>query len=363
MEKSALVADVSYKALSDEFQFNTIGIANTNNSKQLIGQVNYNTKASTTTEVVVGSQIMNRSIKSNDRGNHSLWNIGTWLILKHQLAKSLFINEGVRLDYSQRIGFIATPQINIAYNPSAWSLRASFAQGIRDADFTERYNNYNRPLVTSGRIGNPDLKPEKTYNLELCEDYVASSKLKISTTLFYRNQNQLIDYTPTAYNDMPRTINLVPAGSYALATNLANVKTKGAEIDLNYTEKINEHSSFTINYNLTYLNSKNKDSIPSFYISAHANWLSNYNMVYSFRRFTAAINGLFKARNAQAASAINASLSKSYFLLNTKIAYSFQKAHCTLFAQAHNILNTKYSDLLGAIMPERWVSGGLQVKF
>ena len=354
--------DLAFKSLSDAFQFNNLGTPNINKTRQLIFQLNYSNKLDDKTNFVTGLQLMNRNIRSNDRGNHQIFNFGTWFIMKHQLNNNIFINEGVRIDYNQSYGTVIVPQINIAYNPNKFNIRASYAQGIRDADFTERFNNYNKTLVTSGSIGNPDLKTEKTWNAEAGVDYIATDNVKISTTLFYRNQNNLIDFAVTSYANMPRKVNLIPTGTYALATNLSNVKTYGAELDVQYKKLISTKQSILFNYNLSRFKSESDAAVVSFYIIGHANWLSNFNVIYSNNNFSIAMNGLFKARTARNAAAINASVSKDYFTLNTKFNYSFYNKKVNVYLQGVNIFDKKYSDILGAIMPGRWISGGLQMQ-
>jgi vitamin B12 transporter len=358
-DKHSFTSDLSFKSLRDEFQFNPSSIPNKNKTRQLIYQLNYQSTIADNTDFITGLQFTSKSIKSNDRGNHSVTNGATWFILKHVLKNNFYLNEGVRLDWNSNYGAVLTPQINLAYNPNKWSFRTSFAQGIRDADFTERYNNYNKTLVTGGSIGNPDLKTENTWNLELGADYVPNANLKIAATTFYRNQNNLVDWKPTAYSQMPRQVNLSPTGNYALASNLANVKTYGAELDVNYSKKINAQQAVIFNFNLTKLKSKNADSVPSFYISSHANWISNFNITYSYKNLTLALNGLYKARNTLAASAINATITSDYFVMHSKLSYTFYKNKIQVFGQVHNIFNKKYSDLLGSTMPERWITGGV----
>jgi vitamin B12 transporter len=354
--------DLAFKTLSDEFQFNNVGAPNLNKTRQLIYQLNYSNKLDDNTNFVTGVQLMNRTISSNDRGNHQIFNFGTWFIMKHQFKNNLFINEGVRVDYNQNYGTVLVPQINIAYNPNKFNFRASYAQGIRDADFTERFNNYNKALVTSGSIGNPDLKTEKTWNAEVGVDCIAKNNVKISSTLFYRNQNNLIDFAVTSYANMPRKVNLIPTGTYALATNLSNVKTYGAELDVQYKKVINTKHSILFNYNLSRFKSESDAAVVSFYIIGHANWLSNFNAIYSINNFSIAINGLFKARTARNAAPINATVSKDYFTLNSKLNYSFYNKKVNVYLQGVNIFDKKYSDILGAVMPGRWISGGLQMQ-
>ncbi len=356
----SITNDLSYKSLSDEFQFNNLGTPNKNRTKQLIYQFNIQDNIDERTKYSTGVQIMNRSIKSNDRGNHTLTSAGAYFTLNHDLQKNWYMNESIRFDYNENFGTVMSPQISLIYNPNEWSFRAAYAKGIRDADFTERFNNYNKTLVTSGSIGNPNLKTENTWNIELGADYIKNG-LKLSTTAFYRNQSNLIDWATTPFSKMPRTINLIPTGSYALATNLSEVITSGIELDLNYNAKIDEKQNLIVNYNLTYLKSKTDQTVTSFYIVGHANWISTLNTIYSFDNLSVAINALYKNRPARTASSINASISKEYFLVNVKAAYSVKKSNMQIFAQATNIGDTQYSDILGAQMPGRWLSGGLQI--
>ena len=115
---------------------------------------------------------------------------------------------------------------------------------------------------------------------------------------------------------MPRKINLSPSGSYALAKNIAAVNTSGVETDLQFSLK-----GIYASLGLLWLNSKSSDTIPSFYISSHAKFMSNFSVVYQNKFFSVSINGLYKKRNAQTASAINAFISPDYFCLIPKQKY------------------------------------------
>jgi iron complex outermembrane receptor protein len=44
-----------------------------------------------------------------------------------------------------------------------------------------------------------------------------------------------------------------------------------------------------------------------------------------------------------------------------KMRYDIRKIHTGFFVQALNLTNQSYSDLLGARMPGRWLSGGFQI--
>jgi vitamin B12 transporter len=361
-EKYSLTLDAGYKNLKDEYWFRPASIPNNNKTNLFTSQLNYTRKLNKNHTIVAGLQTQRKKIISNDRGNHSLWHAAAFVIGKHKLAENFYLNESLRTDWDENYGWQLIPQINLAYSISKFTFRASAGKGIRDADFTERYNNYNKALVTGGSIGNPDLEAEKSFSTEVGADYNLSGEFKASTTFFYRDQDNLIDWTPTPYAEMPRKSNLSPAGNYALAKNIASVKTKGFELDMFYKKQISQSINLYTSAGITFLNSESSDnSNPSFYISSHAKKLINFNTILTVKSFSISLNGLYKERKEQQSPAINAKISPSYFVMNGKLGYNFLKNKLQIFFETDNIFNTAYSDLLGSLMPGRWLSGGFQV--
>lgn len=359
--KGTLNFDAAYKQLRDQFWFTPSALPNDNKTNIFTTQLYYTARLKKQSSYTTGVLLSRKQIKSNDRGNHSLLHGAAYGILRHTLAHNVYLNESLRLDWDENYGAILVPQVNFAWTPSKFTFRASGGRSFRDADFTERYNNYNKALVTSGRIGNPDLKPEHSWNAEAGVDFSFSQLLKISTTIFYRDHTNLIDYANTPYNEMPRKDNLSPTGTYALAKNIEKIKTTGLELDIVYSKKMNENSSLFINSGFTWLHSKNNDQVPSFYISSHAKYLLNFSALYSFHSFAISVTGLYKKRDEQKSAAINAEITPSYFVFNIKTSYKLPGKYGKLFLQADNLFDKKYSDLLGAIMPGRWLSGGFEI--
>jgi iron complex outermembrane receptor protein len=353
--------DAAYKNLSDRFRFNPAGSFNENKTSLFVAQGSVQFTRNPNHQIVTGAQWIHKKIKSNDRGNHELAHGAAFLIATHKLPKNVFMNESVRIDWDQSYGWIIIPQVNGSWVNGNLTTRASVGKGVRDADFTERYNNYNKSIVTGGSIGNPYLQAEKSWSYELGADYRMGSHFKWGATLFIRDQNNLIDWTPTPYPMMPRQSNLVINGSYSLATNVSSVKTKGIETDLTYNKKWGANYELNCSTGLVWLSSSSPNKTPSFYISSHARFLWNEQIVFRAHQFQLSVNSVYKIRNAQTASAINAALSPNYFLVNSKCAYLLNKRKGNVFLEITNLTNTPYSDLLGAIMPRRWIAAGFQV--
>ncbi len=353
--------DVGYKKLRDQFWFRPAAIPNDNQSNIYTAQVYYNWNINKKYSFTPGIQFLQRKIASNDRGNHRIAHLGLFTIFRQKLANNIFLNESIRLDWDERYGAVLTPQLNFAWSPSQLTVRASAGKSIRDADFTERYNNFNKTLVTSGTIGNPDLETEQSWNFEIGADYQVNKNMQFRSTLFYRDHKDLIDFAPTPYSQMPRKVNLIPTGNYTLAKNVESIKTTGFELDILYSQKINQHAGLHFMTGYTWLNSKNEDSIPSFYISSHAKHLLNFTAIYHCKSIFVSIGGLYKNRNERKAAEIGAVITPSYFILNSRFGYLLPKEKGKLFVQVDNLFDKAYSDLLGSEMPGRWFSGGIEV--
>ncbi|WP_394803555.1 hypothetical protein [Niabella hibiscisoli] len=140
------------------------------------------------------------------------------------------------------------------------------------------------------------------------------------------------------------------------------MNTTGLETDIQYIGAISEQQKLVINAGLVWLYSKSSEANPSFYISSHARFLSNFNVQYQLGNAALSFTGIYKSRRPQQAPGINAFVSKDYFLLNGRASYSLVKQRLAVFAQVDNIFDRSYSDLLGAVMPGRWLQGGLSFK-
>ncbi len=361
-DKSTTRLIAGYKALDDKYSFNSIGVPNRSKSKMWQALLTNEWRFNNQNSLTAGAQFINKNIASNDRGNHNIKQAAGFLILNQRFGENFFLSPAMRAEWNERAGWELIPQANISYRINQLQLRASAGKTIRDADFTERFNNYNKTLVTSGRIGNPDLQAEKSFSFEAGADYFIAKNLKIATSYFQRNHTDLIDYVTTAYADMPRQINLVSTGTYALAKNISTVKTRGLEADFQYTKTWADRKELWASVGFVYLNSKSSSATPSFYINSHARYLTNFAIQYRLQKFALGINGLYKERTPQtSANAALAKQSGNYFLLNAKAEVYLMQKMLSAYVQADNLLDKSYSDLLGAQMPGRWLMGGIKI--
>lgn len=351
--------DIAYKNTSDHYLFNPAAIANDNKSGLVTLQYVHTKTLSQKLFYNYGAVAEQKNIRSNDRGNHNNSNAAAFGSLIYTINK-FSINPGLRIVNDKNYGTELLPQANLAYRIKNISLRASAGRAIRSADFTERYNNYNKKIVNSGSIGNPDLQAENSWSYEAGADLFLKS-FKFSGSYFYRNQDNVIDWVTTAYIAMPRKTNLNPTGTYALAKNIKKVNTSGVELEMQYSHSFAANQQLQVNASATFLHSTSSDSIPSFYIISHAKTLLQQTVLYSFKNFGLGITSIYKERKPQQAAGINALITKSYLLVNAKFSYSYKIM--SAFITINNIGNIRYSDLLGSQMPGSWSTAGVSFSF
>ena len=362
-QKQQLKLDAGFKRVNDNYQFAPASAANANISKLFQTLLQYQNELSVKTTFIAGFNYQQKIIRSNDRGDHDLFLASPSISLSHQLARNLYVHPSLQWVMFRNISSELVPQLDLSYKNKGVQLRGSVGKTIRDADFTERYNNYNKSQVKSGSIGNPDLKAERSVSYEAGADLFVKTYLKLSATFFQRFHQRLIDYSTTPYDEMPRKDNLIPTGIYALAKNIASVNTTGIETDIQYTHHFTEEHRLSGSLGLLWLDSKSSDSIPSFYISSHARFLTNFSLIYQYNDLSLSINGLYKKRKTQTASSINAAITPDYFIMNAKAEYSFLQRSLSVFAELDNVFNRQYSDLLGAVMPGSWFIGGIKFQW
>jgi vitamin B12 transporter len=354
--------DAGYKSAKDIYQYNPQSTANNNRSNllQLLLTDHYQVTAKTI--VSTGLQYQDRRIRSNDRGNHSLNQVAAFIILNQKISEFSF-SPSIRIDHNERRGTELIPQINLSYHLHKFQIRASAGKTVRDADFTERYNNYNKAFVSGGSIGNPDLKAERSFSYEAGADYFASDNFRFSVTGFQRRHSQLIDWVATPYSEMPRKDNLSPTGTYALAMNIAKVNTTGIETDIQFNQSFNKNNQFFSSLGLVWLESKSSNTVPSFYISSHAKFLVNLSAEYLHKRFSVSVTAIYKNRKPQKATSINAAIDENYFMMNARASLFLLNQKLSVFTEVGNVFDNTGGDLLGSQIPGRWVMGGIKINF
>ena len=363
-------AQVAGAASTDVFVFTPTSVPADHLMHTLNFQLLHEQVLSPTLRLALGGQADERRIASNDRGLHRNWHTGAFALATAAPTPGLALTAALRLDHDATYGTVLVPQLNASQVllPQRLTLRAAVGRAIRGADYTERFNNAGAagPLRSGLRLGNPTLEAERTWNYEAGLDYTAApAGLVLRATYFRRQGSQQIDYVPNTPGsraiELTGLANLNPAGTYALAQNLFDVTTQGLETELTATRALGPATRLEGRAGYTFVAVRNGQDVVSQYLGNIPKHLVAGSLSVQHRRANLSISGLWKQRDAQAAAAIGRELTASYAVFNVRLEAALMPGRLWALVQVQNLFDARYSDLLGAQMPTRWLMGGVRV--
>ena len=100
-------------------------------------------------------------------------------------------------------------------------------------------------------------------------------------------------------------------------------------------------------------------TLTSKYLANNSGDRFNYNVFLNWRKMKLNFNGILKIRDQDSELNINQTLSESYFTHNMKVDIKLDNT-ISYSKELMNIFNTEYADILGAIMPKRWLIVGVK---
>lgn len=375
-KKSATRIDGGLLSTFDNYIYNpsmlTLVPAFKNNMKSVILNSSHLLLLNEKTELMFGLQANQRNIESNNRGNHKTWHYGGFTSLKYNILENFTINTTLRIDKNEIFDYNILPQFSASFQPNKMlNFRIAAGRSVRTPDYTELY--YQRygwaigKTVRGGdKVGNPNLKPEDSWSYETGTDIFFSEKIKYSSTIFYRNSNNLIDYVLTNSSTIDSMSFLKYQTDYLYAKNIAKSSIIGISNEFNFLHSFSDKLSFKYQINYTLQKTSNEEGIVTFYISNHAQQILNNQLNLQIGRFRWFIDGKYIVRDAHAASEIkstnkNLKLDSEYFVCNTQLEANILPQKVWANIQVNNVFDKEYMAILGPLMPKRWIMGGIRI--
>ncbi|SDG66934.1 TonB-dependent receptor plug domain-containing protein [Winogradskyella thalassocola] len=183
-----------------------------------------------------GIDLSKTYLKSNNLGNRNRFM--TTLFLEHRfqfIDNRLDITPGVAVTYFSDFKFNGFPGLDIGFDITN-NLKA-----YGNIGFTYRIPTYTDLYYTDPRTnGNENLEPEEAFAQEIGIKY-HSPRIRASLSVFNRDAKNLIDFV------RPNTVEEI-----FTATNIAEVNTKGLEIDVAYNFEMNSFNQ-TLAFGYAYL--------------------------------------------------------------------------------------------------------------
>ena len=356
---------------TDYYLYTPTSVASDHLMHYLNLQAQHQLRLSDKVQLTLGGQADKRSVRSNDRGNHAVWHQGAFAVAGLTPRAGLSLTAALRLDHDQAYGTEVLPQLTASQLlGEKLTVRAAVGRAIRAANFTEQYNSFLNPgvppngFVRSGfNIGNPGLNAERTWSYEAGLDYQPCADLTLRGTYFNRYGRNLIDYVTVPGSQIIEATgltNINKDGNYRFAQNLFAVSTQGLEFEASSRAQLTTGLRLDGSVGYTYTHLNVDGSIVSQYLSNVARQLVSGNLSLVHRRFTASLGGVYKQR-AGLPPVGDFALATDYVVINGRLDVALLPERLWVVGQAQNLFDAKYSDLLGAQMPGRWLMAGVRL--
>ena len=288
-------------------------------------------------ETGVGLDVSRVSISSNNLGDRE--RIMANLFLEQRFLAfndKLDITPGIAVTYFSDFDFHAFPGLDVGYQFSD-SFRAygNIGYTYRIPTYTDLYYN------DSSTSGNPDLKPEEAIAQEIGVKYSKGS-FNGNVSFFNRDSDNLIDFIRPDANT-----------NVFVATNIAEVNTKGFEVDLNYGFNVSEfNQSIAVGYSYIEDNIKDQDRD-----------LSRYRLNTLRHHFTTRLRTQFLKNVSQNIIYKHAERTdgQSYNVWDASIVVNFNKFDFTF--TANNIFSAEFIETGFVPMPPSNVLFGLRYTY
>ena len=266
------------------------------------------------------------NIKKSDRNN-----FGLGFIYKQLVTKQFEYEASIRQDYSSVYKVPFTYALGANYKPTdMYQLRFNLSRNYRIPTFNDLF-------WQTG--GNPDLKAEKAFQLELGNDF-KYKKLAIQTNIFYNNIKDMIQWIPSS------------TSSLWIPINNAHVKTYGAELIGNYTWN---HFNFRAIYSYTEaINQKTDKTL--IYVPKNK---INLNVNYTWRNWNVYLQNRWV--DQVYVQTDNKKTIPSYWTSNLGLGYQINSKINTNFT-INNIFNHQYQSVENRFMPGINYNLSIQIK-
>ncbi|MGG5505720.1 MULTISPECIES: TonB-dependent receptor plug domain-containing protein [unclassified Myroides] len=282
-----------------------------------------------------GGEMRYEEINSTNIGDHSKSNYGFFAAFQREWLENLDVNLGAYLNYNSKYGWEIFPGIDASYTfNSHWQATFNAGTASRIPSFTDLYLNQ-RP----GNIGNPDLTPEKAYQVEVGGKY-RTSKFQAEAFVFYRDIDDFVDWIRVDTDQ--------PYQPYNASKN----KTKGVNTALRY--RLGDEVNFwNLGLSYTYLSPTIENK------SAGDGMLSKYSLESLKHQVVGTVSYTQDKFSATLANRFNERLTyKSYWITDIRFNYTLDKVK--LYIDAQNIFDTTYIEAGAVPMPGRWFTLGIK---
>jgi vitamin B12 transporter len=355
--------DFAWQRNLGEFAFNAIAPKNIHTTDFMFAQGIFSSDLSPKTELSYGYQADYKRIESTDRGNRDRWHYGVFVNTRTLIGKWVF-EPAIRVDSDNHKEISVSPYLGLTYLTKKGNIGFRGGRAYRYPDFTELYISSGLPGVLPGgrNIGNPLLRPEYSWNLEVNTNQKVAKGLQLNAAVFYRKGTGLIDYLRMQGMNIPHAGNLNDSLTYFHPVNLEDVEYTGIELGIQYHYSFGKFYVHTQAMAVVTRSVVQPLDVYSKYISNHARELVQGSFAIGVSKKGELIfSSLYKSRLPFPSVGVNSPTSE-FLILNAGAKYWLINNIMALNFTVENIGGLRYFDVLGAEMAPRWMTLGFIYK-
>jgi len=333
---------LSGKQHRDRYTYNSTTPSNRHISRMLNmqGQVS---RVLGAVRVTGGASAGLRGVDSNRDGLHSDASAGMFASVQWRATDRLTVNQSTRLDYDPVYGVEPTPQLYLAYDLGAATLRAGGGRVVRAPNYVERY------IDSPTNQGNENLDAETAWSGEIGGEVQLPAGASFSVTGFGRTTQNAIDYLRRPNTFVFR------------ARNLDRTTTTGVETELSLDRRFGA-VGVHVNGGYTVLDATVEAEFPTTnykYARTNARHLIQGSASVNVGPLTVGLQGLWKDRLKDSGLATD-----EYGLLHTRLTYRTQLvgAQTSISLAVRNVFDRQYTEIFDAPMPGRILLVGASVQ-
>lgn len=282
-----------------------------------------------------GMEYSKDEIESNNLGEHFRDMAGFYLEQRLKPIDNLTLSFGGFAYYYSQIKWKFWPGIDISFNPTKkLKVYGNYGRAFRIPTYTELF--YSDPVTK----GNSGLKPEESDNFELGINWEIND-ITFDAAMFRRESKNLIDYVYKSKNEIWE------------AANYSKINTNGFEtsVQFNLGELLNKYL-YRLKIGYTYLES---DKAELYLESRYSlEYLKHDLSIMLYHKLPLEINQSWTLNYEDRLTL------DDYITVDTKLNKDFNSFN--IYLNISNLLNKRYEEIPGVILPGRWIITGINLK-
>jgi outer membrane receptor for ferrienterochelin and colicins len=293
--------------------------------------------------------------RSGDRYRSAVFAQDEWMILSEP---SLVVVPALRVDADSQFGTHVSPKLAMRWDPNPQVvIRASYGRGFRAPDFKQLYLCHENPNAGYFVIGNPDLGPENSHNMNLGVEVRHSERVWFTVNFYYNLLDNLIAFDladPAGMEEMGCGVGVLAPYTYR---NIESAFTRGVETLMRTRPNLGPLTG--ISMEVGYVLTDSRDQELDGPLPGRAQHRGTFQLGYEVDRlggFGAFVRGSLvgERRFDENLEAMN--VSKPHATIDARMAQTIRKRF-TLFAGIKNLLNV--GDPVFLPVPPRTFYGGV----